>query len=307
MPRISKKREKKMMKTEKSEMKTRETQNVKDEYLHLISDSADNKEAIERLAEIIRVLRAECPWDRVQTHESLRKGMIEEAYETVEAIDNADMANLREELGDVLLQVVFHANLAEESGNFDLKDVINEECEKMIRRHPHVFLKETGNNSPKSIDKVLEKWENIKVKEKHEETCTSRLQRVPRALPALMRAFKIQKKAADVGFDWDDVSGAFDKVDEERKELMEQYAKAPTSIQRMEEEMGDLLFSCVNAARFLGIDPENALNRTSEKFIRRFAYVESEAAAAGKNLESMTLSEMDKLWEEAKKSEHTVE
>lgn len=279
---------------------------IKDEYLHLTSTADDSREAIDRLAEIISVLRVECPWDRVQTHESLRKGMIEEAYETVEAIDNADMANLREELGDVLLQVVFHANLAEESGSFDLKDVINEECEKMIRRHPHVFLKETGNNTPKSIDKVLEKWENIKVKEKHEESCTSRLQRVPRALPALMRAVKIQKKAADVGFDWDDVSGAFDKVDEERKELMEQYAKAPASIERLEEEMGDLLFSCVNAARFLGIDPENALNRTSEKFVRRFAYVESEATAAGKDLKSMSLQEMDRLWEEAKKSEHTV-
>lgn len=301
-----------MTETERTKDETKiseadETKPIREEYLHLTADSADNKEAIERLAEIIRVLRAECPWDKVQTHESLRKGMIEEAYETVEAIDNADMANLREELGDVLLQVVFHANLAEESGNFDLKDVINEECEKMIRRHPHVFLKETGNNSSKSIDKVLEKWENIKVKEKHEESCTSRLQRVPKALPALMRAVKIQKKAADVGFDWDDVSGAFDKVNEERKELMEQYAKAPTSISRMEEEMGDLLFSCVNVARFLGIDPENALNSTSEKFIRRFAYVEREAAAAGKDLENMSLREMDELWEEAKKSERTVE
>lgn len=279
---------------------------IREEYMHLTKSAADDRDAIDRLAEIIRVLRAECPWDKVQTHESLRKGMLEEAYETVEAINNNDMANLREELGDVMLQVVFHANLAEEEGQFDLKDVINEECEKMIRRHPHVFLHETGNNSPKSIDKVLEKWENIKVKEKGEESCVSRLQRVPKALPALMRAFKIQKKAADVGFDWNDVSGAFDKVDEERRELMEQYADTTVSFDRLEDEMGDLLFSCVNVARFLDVDPEAALNRTSEKFIRRFSYIESRAEALGKELTGMTLSEMDMLWEESKKSEHTV-
>lgn len=280
--------------------------NIKEEYRHLIETASDDRDAIDRLSEIIRVLREKCPWDKVQTHESLRKGMIEEAYEAVEAIDNADMSNLREELGDVLLQVVFHANLAEEEGEFDLKDVINEECEKMINRHPHVFLQETGNNELKSIDKVLEKWENIKVKEKGEESCVSRLQRVPKALPALMRAFKIQKKAADVGFDWNDVSGAFDKVDEERRELMEQYADTTVSFDRLEDEMGDLLFSCVNVARFLDVDPEAALNRTSEKFIRRFSYIESRAEALGKDLTSMTLSEMDMLWEESKKSEHTV-
>ena len=139
---------------------------IREEYLYLTNSGKDNKEAIERLAEIIALLRHECPWDKVQTHETLRKGMIEEAYEVVEAINNKDMANLREELGDVLLQVVFHADLAKEEGEFDLKDVINEECEKMIRRHPHVFLQETQNNSTKSIDKVLEKWENIKVEEK---------------------------------------------------------------------------------------------------------------------------------------------
>lgn len=279
--------------------------NIKEEYRHLIETAADDRDAIDRLSEIIRVLREKCPWDKVQTHESLRKGMIEEAYEAVEAIDNEDMPNLREELGDVLLQVVFHANLAEEEGQFDLKDVINEECEKMINRHPHVFLQETGNNDPKSIDKVLEKWENIKVKEKNEQTCTSRLQRVPKALPALMRAFKIQKKAADVGFDWDDVSEALNKVDEERLELTECCECKTMSRQGIEEELGDLLFSCVNVARFLDVDPEQALNNTTEKFIRRFGYIEGQAESIGKNLTEMTLSEMDMLWEEAKKSEHT--
>ncbi len=279
---------------------------IREEYLYLTDSGEDSKEAIQRLAEIISILRRECPWDRVQTHESLRKGMIEEAYEAVEAINNKDMANLREELGDVLLQVVFHAQLAEESREFDLKDVINEECEKMIRRHPHVFLKETQNNSVKSIDKVLEKWENIKVKEKHEESCASRLERVPKALPALTRAFKVQKKAADMGFDWTEISAAFDKVTEEQAELREQCAEETVSTQRIEEEMGDLLFSCVNVARFLDIDPESSLNYTIDKFMRRFRHIEERATALGRNLEDMSLNEMDELWEEAKGLENKV-
>ena len=279
---------------------------MKEAYRHLTAAAEAKETAIGRLAEIIAILRVECPWDRVQTHESLRAGMLEEAYEVVEAIDNKDLSNLREELGDVLLQVVFHAHIEEERGGFDLADVINEECEKMIRRHPHVFLEESENNHAKSIDKVLEKWENIKVEEKHEKSCASRLERVPKALPALVRAFKVQKKAADVGFDWDDVSGAFDKVAEEYAEFMEQYAEAASSKQRLEEEMGDLLFSCVNVARFLDIDPESALNYTSDKFTRRFRYIEERANADGRRLEDMSLEEMDKLWEEAKGLEHTV-
>ena len=279
---------------------------MKEQYCGLAKTAKDKQEAIERLAEIIGILRKECPWDKVQTHESLRLGMLEEAYEVVEAINNRDLENLREELGDVLLQVVFHAHIEEENQNFDLTDVINEECEKMIRRHPHVFLEESENNHAKSIDKVLEKWENIKVQEKGTSDVTSRMEKVPKALPALLRAAKIQKKAAESGFDWDDISGAFEKVQEEYREVSECYAENPSSLDALKEEVGDLLFSVVNIARFLDIDPEAALDYTNNKFIRRFSYGEKAALACGRELKEMSLSEMDELWNEAKQLEHSV-
>lgn len=279
---------------------------MKEQYRGLAENAKDKQEAIERLAEIIGILRKECPWDKVQTHESLRPGMLEEAYEVVDAINNHDLENLREELGDVLLQVVFHAHIEEENQNFDLTDVINEECEKMIRRHPHVFLEESENNHAKSIDKVLEKWENIKVQEKGTSDVTSRMEKVPKALPALVRAAKIQKKAAESGFDWDDISGAFEKVQEEYREVSECYAENPSGLDALKEEIGDLLFSVVNIARFLDIDPEAALDYTNNKFIRRFSYVEKAALACGRELEEMSLSEMDELWNEAKQLEHSV-
>ena len=279
---------------------------IKEKYIHLCEAGLDNRGAIDRLYEIVKILRVECPWDRVQTHESLRPGMLEEAYETVDAINNQDVVNLREELGDVLLQVVFHSILGEEESKFDLKDVINEECEKMIRRHPHVFLQENTNNTPKSIDKVLEKWENIKEKERGETKTASRLAKVPRALPALTRAYKVQKKAAEVGFDWDDVSEAFEKVREETRELTECCKAEPIDKVAMEEELGDLLFSAVNVSRFLGIDPEASLDYTIDKFIRRFTHIEESALACGRALEDMSLSEMDELWNEAKRLERSV-
>ena len=279
---------------------------VKEKYIHLCETADDNEKALTRLYEIVKILRSECPWDRVQTHESLRPGMLEEAYETVDAINNQDMVNLREELGDVLLQVVFHSILGEEESRFDLKDIINEECEKMIRRHPHVFLQENTNNTAKSIDKVLEKWENIKEQERGSEKTSARLTKVPRALPALTRAFKVQKKAAEVGFDWDDISGAFDKVREETRELTECCQEQPADKEALQEELGDLLFSAVNVSRFLGIDPEASLDYTIDKFIRRFTHIEDSALACGKALEDMSLSEMDELWNEAKKSERSV-
>ena len=269
---------------------------VKEKYIHLCEEASDNRSAIDRLYEIVKVLRVQCPWDRVQTHESLRPGMLEEAYETVDAIDNHAMGHLREELGDVLLQVVFHSILGEEASNFDLKDVINEECEKMIRRHPHVFLQENANNTPKSIDKVLERGE---------EKTASRLAKVPRALPALTRAYKVQKKAAEVGFDWDDVSEAFDKVREETSELTECCMAESADRMALEEELGDLLFSVVNVSRFLGIDPEASLDYTIDKFIRRFTHIEDSALACGRALEDMSLEEMDELWNEAKELERS--
>lgn len=266
-------------------------------YPELQKTAVSDSEAVKRLSDIIELLRKECPWDKVQTHQTLRKCMLEEAYEVADAIDNMDFANLREELGDVMLQVIFHASLAAENGNFSLKDVINDECEKMIRRHPHIF----SNEDAKNVDKVLEKWENVKRKEKGQKTQLERLTSVPKALPALTRSYKVQARAAEVGFDWDDVSGAFSKIHEETDELAE--ACRSSEKDAIVGELGDLLFSIVNVARFLDVDPEYALTLTSEKFIRRFGYIEEAADAAGLKLTDMTLAEMDKLWDEAKAKE----
>ena len=280
---------------------------MKKEYMHLAAEANGPAEAFERLSRIIAILRKECPWDRKQTHESLKSCLIEEAYEVIEAIEKKDPQNLEEELGDVLLQVVFHANLAEEENLFDMTSVINRECEKMIRRHPHVFLEEKSNKDIKSIDKVLEKWENIKAEEKGTTSVGQILADVPHVLPALTRAAKIQKKAADAGFDWDDVSGAMDKIREETAELTEAKERRG-DLPHITEELGDLLFSVVNASRFLKVDPEEALRMSTEKFIRRFNYIEEKSLACGRLLTEMSLDEMDKLWEEAKSLEanHTI-
>lgn len=280
---------------------------MREEYEHLRQEAASSEQALARLAEIISILRKQCPWDRAQTHETLKACMLEEAYESVEAIDRRDADNLAEELGDVMLQVVFHSNLAQEEGLFDLKTVINRECEKMIRRHPHIFLTETANNTIKSIDNVLEKWENIKERENAGKTRTDRLAGVPLALPALTRAAKVQKKAAEVGFDWTEVTPAVDKVREETEELIAAYSAAEPDKARVAEELGDLLFSVVNVARFLKVDPEEALRMTTNKFIRRFSHVEQQALACGRSVEDMSLAEMDKLWDEAKELEQMTD
>lgn len=245
---------------------------------------------------IIEVLRSPggCPWDIEQTHESLRRNLLEEAYEVCEAIDEKSPEHLREELGDLLLQIIFHARIEEEKGSFNLDDVADASCKKLIFRHPHVF----GDVDVSGSDEVLVNWDELKRQEKSQTTITKTMTDVAESLPALWRAEKIQNKAKKVGFDWPDVSGAMDKLHEELSEFEE--AKAEGDKAHLEEELGDLLFAAVNVARFSDIDPETALHKSCEKFIRRFNYVETEALSAGKELKSMTLEEMDELYSKAK-------
>lgn len=260
----------------------------------------EKRYTLDDFVEVMKALRAEngCPWDRVQTHETLRMDMLEEAYEAANAIDNNDMPNLCEELGDVLMQVVFHARIEEEKGEdaaFTLEDVIRGIGEKMIYRHPHVF----GNGEVKADtpEQVLVNWEALKKVEKDTKTQTEVMKSVPEALPALIRARKVQKKAADVGFDFPVTAEAFKKVYEEVQELE---AAAAAENGDIEEEFGDVLFALVNISRFLKINPEFALTKAIKKFINRFEYIEKSAFSAGKDLSDMTLEEMDLLWDEAK-------
>ena len=251
---------------------------------------------VKDLEEIVRLLRAPggCPWDAEQTHQSIRRNFLEEAYEAVEAIDEGSPKHLKEELGDVLLQVVFHALMEQEAGRFDLDAVADGICKKLIFRHPHVF----GEVSVSGTGEVLSNWEELKRKEKGQATNTDALEAVARSLPALWRAEKVQKKAKKAGFDWPDVSGALDKLSEELEELKTAVAEGTN----VEEELGDLLFSAVNVSRFVKVDTEEALNGATDKFIGRFRKVEEEAARQGRALEGMSLAELDKLWEHAKET-----
>ncbi|MFR1314399.1 MAG: nucleoside triphosphate pyrophosphohydrolase [Clostridium perfringens] len=258
-----------------------------------------NKKDFQDLLDIIETLRnpGGCTWDREQTHESLKSALLEECYEVIDAIENEDEDALIEELGDVLLQVVFHASIGKEDGYFDIMDVIGAISNKMINRHPHVF----GNEEANTSEQVLVNWDEIKKEEKGIKTLTEEMQNIAKSLPATTRAYKVQKKAKKVGFDWDDVNCAMDKVKEELNEIKEVYNCEDKSI--IEGEVGDLLFACINVARFLEVDGELALDKTIKKFIKRFSYIENEAIKNNKNLKDMTLEEMDKLWEEAKTSE----
>ena len=258
-----------------------------------------NKKDFQDLLDIIETLRnpGGCPWDREQTHESLKSALLEECYEVIDAIENEDEDALIEELGDVLLQVVFHASIGKEDGYFDIMDVIGGISNKMINRHPHVF----GNEKANTSEQVLVNWDEIKKEEKGIKTLTEEMQNIAKSLPATTRAYKVQKKAKKVGFDWNDVNYAMDKVKEELNEIKEVYNCEDKSI--IEGEVGDLLFACINVARFLEVDGELALDKTIKKFIKRFSYIENEAIKNNKNLKDMTLEEMDKLWEEAKTSE----
>lgn len=257
------------------------------------------------LLKIMSKLRGKngCPWDKEQTRESLKPFIIEEAYEVIEAIDEKSPENLKEELGDLLLQVVFHAQIAKEGKEFDMEDILTALEEKLIRRHPHVFesphtpLYKRGEGGIDAKE-VLVQWERIKKEEKANSKRESMLDSVPKELPALLRAHRLQDKASRVGFDWKHINDVFAKVEEEIKEFKSAVEeKKPDEI---EDELGDIFFALVNVARFLEINPEDALRKTISKFISRFRYIEEKAKEAGRELSDMTLEEMDKFWEEAK-------
>lgn len=286
--------------------------------------SPTESDPFRRLVAIMeRLLDADgCPWDREQTHETLKPYVIEEAYEVCEAVDEEDMDSLREELGDVMLQTVFHAALARREGHFAIDDVLNGICAKLIRRHPHVFADTEVSGS----GEVLQNWEKIKQVEKEQKArararrkkehgvtaddtaaggedapSPSALDGVPKALPALTRAFRVQEKAARVGFDWDQVGDVWKKVEEEVREVRE--ALESGTVRDVEEEIGDFLFALVNLTRFLKVHPEESLQRTTNKFIRRFRHIEKRAREQNRQLSDMTLEQMDVLWEEAKRNE----
>lgn len=246
------------------------------------------------LLRIIEILRAPdgCMWDREQDHHSIRRNFIEETYEVCEAIDEEDAEHLKEELGDVLLQVVFHTEMEREKGVFDIGDVADGVCKKLIYRHPHIF----ADTVVASSAEILNNWDDLKRKEKKQETVTDALSSVARSLPALIRAEKVQKKASKAGFDWKDVSGAADKVTEELREVNDAFAGSGN----VEEEIGDLLFAAVNVARFAKVDPERALEKATDKFVARFARVEQTAFDQDKVLSDLSEDELDTLWNKSK-------
>lgn len=250
----------------------------------------------EDLLEIIRLLRSPegCPWDRVQTHQSIRRGMLEEAYEAAEAIDNDDPVLLKEELGDVLMQVVFHADIESDAGRFTMDDVCDGVVKKLLFRHPHVF----GDGHEDSPESVLVSWDKLKRLEKGQKTVADSMDSVARSLPGLWRAEKLQKKAAAAGFEWPDVQGALAKLEEEVSELR----RAVEDGGSVPDELGDVLFAAVKVGRFCACDPEDAVNGTCEKFIHRFRAVEEGAAAQGREVSQLSLEEMTALWNEAKRS-----
>lgn len=270
----------------------------------------DMSERFDDLVQLMAKLRAPdgCPWDRKQTHESLKPYLLEEAYEVLDTIDRQDTGKLREELGDLLLQILFHAQIGAEAGTFTIEEVIHQLAEKLVRRHPHVFGKTVGEDSL-NADQVYFKWEQIK---RAERKCTggaeSVLDGVPQTLPALLRAFQIQARASRVGFDWphtrQGTDQVMDKIEEEVREVRQAMVSSTSETQRrIEAEFGDLLFALVNLARFLKVNPEDALRGATNRFTKRFQQMEAEAARSGRTLDSMSLAELDALWENAKQRE----
>lgn len=252
---------------------------------------------IDDLIQLVTVLRAPggCPWDREQTHQSIKKNFIEETYEVVEAINKDDAESLKEELGDILLQVALHAEMEHERGSFDFNDVANDICQKLVIRHPHVFGDVVANNEKEALDS----WDAIKLKTKGMKKQSESMLKVPREFPALMRAQKIQSKAAKAGFDWNSVDGAFLKLFEEINELKDALKKGSQS--SVENEFGDVLFSCVNIARFIDVDSEEALTSATDKFMNRYVLVEKLAEEKGVDMKNSSIDELDVLWDEAKK------
>ena len=251
----------------------------------------DQLKALDRLLTIMDELREQCPWDRKQTMQTLRHLTIEETYELGDAILDDDLQEVKKELGDLLLHIVFYSRIGSETGDFDISDVANEICEKLIHRHPHIY----GDTKVDNEEDVKKNWESLKLKEGKK----SVLEGVPSSLPALVKASRIQEKVAGVGFDWEEPQQVFEKLKEELEEL--QHEVDSENREAMEAEFGDVLFSMINYARFLKINPENALERTNKKFIKRFQYLEAKAREQNKTLREMTLAEMDVIWEEAKK------
>ena len=258
-----------------------------------MSDKTAQLKAFERLLVIMDELREQCPWDKKQTMESLRHLTIEETYELGDAILDKDLNEVKKELGDVLLHLVFYAKIGSETKDFDIADVCNSICEKLIHRHPHIY----GDVKVKDEAEVKRNWEQIKLKEGKGKT--SVLEGVPKSLPALVKANRIQDKVAGVGFDWEQPEQVWEKVEEELQEFKDEVKT--NDADKMESEFGDVLFSLVNYARFKNINPENALERTNKKFTKRFQYLEDKAKSLNKNLKDMTLAEMDVFWEEAKR------
>ncbi|MGI8892330.1 MAG: nucleoside triphosphate pyrophosphohydrolase [Bacteroidia bacterium] len=251
-------------------------------------------QAFERLLNIMDELRAQCPWDKKQTMETLRHLTIEEVYELADAILVGDSNEIKKELGDILLHIVFYAKIGSEQKTFDIADVINAQCDKLIHRHPHIY----GDVKVQDEEEVKRNWEQLKLKEKGTESV---LQGVPASLPALIKAMRIQEKAKATGFDWENKEQVWEKVEEEMQEFKKETMEGASNKEKIVNEFGDLFFSLVNFARFIDVNPEEALERTNLKFIKRFKYLEKSAKAAGRKLNEMTLEEMDVYWNEAKK------
>ncbi|MBP9221346.1 MAG: nucleoside triphosphate pyrophosphohydrolase [Chitinophagales bacterium] len=250
------------------------------------------KAAFERLLTIMDELRAECPWDKKQTIHTLRNLTIEETYELADAITDNNWNHIKEELGDILLHIIFYSKIGEEQNEFSIADVLNAQCEKLIHRHPHIY----GDIKVKDEAEVKKNWEQLKLKEGKK----SVLEGVPQSLPAIIKAYRMQEKAAQVKFEWENTSQVWEKVEEELNEFKEVALNPNPDKTKMEEEFGDLLFSLVNLSRFIQIDPETALEKTNKKFIKRFQYIEQKATEQNRTLNDMTLAEMDVLWNEAK-------